>query len=139
MKKLFIHLYLIFLSFVLAYLSTIVLFRWQDYLVYTCSYAEFAIPFFIIFIIVFEAIYYRVRQHKTKTQSNNSADESSSSFFTDVATFAFIMHLLDSDKDNDDHDIDSTSHNWTDADDWNCGDTSDDGMSGFDFYDDNDF
>lgn len=31
------------------------------------------------------------------------------------------------------------SGNWTDREDWDCGDPSDDGMSGFDIYEDNDF
>lgn len=32
-----------------------------------------------------------------------------------------------------------SSSNWTDREDWDCGDHDDDGMSGFDSYDDNDF
>jgi hypothetical protein len=31
------------------------------------------------------------------------------------------------------------SSNWTDREDWDCGEPSDDGMSGFDIYEDNDF
>ena len=31
------------------------------------------------------------------------------------------------------------SGNWTSREDWDCGDYDDDGMSGFDAYDDNDF
>jgi hypothetical protein len=33
----------------------------------------------------------------------------------------------------------SGSGNWTSREDWDCGDYDDDGMSGFDAYDDNDF
>jgi hypothetical protein len=33
----------------------------------------------------------------------------------------------------------SGSGNWTSREDWNCGDYDDDGMSGFDAYEDNDF
>ena len=31
------------------------------------------------------------------------------------------------------------SSNWTDREDWDCGEPSTDGMSGFDYYEDNDF
>ncbi len=31
------------------------------------------------------------------------------------------------------------SGNWTDREDWNCGPTDYDGMSGFDYYEENDF
>ena len=31
------------------------------------------------------------------------------------------------------------SSNWTDREDWDCGEPIDDGMSGFDIYEDNDF
>ena len=33
----------------------------------------------------------------------------------------------------------SGSANWTSREDWNCGDYDDNGMSGFDSYEDNDF
>ena len=33
----------------------------------------------------------------------------------------------------------SGSGNWTSREDWDCGDYDDDGMSGFDSYEDNDF
>ena len=33
----------------------------------------------------------------------------------------------------------SDSANWTSREDWDCGDYDDDGMSGFDSYEDNDF
>ena len=33
----------------------------------------------------------------------------------------------------------SGSSNWTSREDWDCGDYDDDGMSGFDSYNDNDF